>query len=66
MLTGIIITLIGCVIFFGLLLNVIYSNKSYVFEKPYCYLVLSMIGVIAIGILVFMGNFIDFLIRLIF
>lgn len=66
MLTGIIITLVGCVIFLGLLLNVIYSDKNYVFEKPYCYLVLSMIGVIAMGILVFVGNFIDFLIRLIF
>lgn len=66
MFIGLIITLVGCVIFLGLLLNVIYSNKNYVFEKPYCDLVLSAIGIVAIGILIFIGNCIDFLICLFF
>lgn len=65
MLIGLIITLVGCILFFLLLTNIIYSKKSYVYTKYYYSTVLSSIGVIAIGMIWIILGFVDFLIHLI-
>ena len=66
MLIGLIITLVGCVLFFLLLANIIYSKKSYVYTKYYYSTVLGSMGVVVIGMTWIMLSFVDFLIHLIF
>ena len=66
MLIGLITTLAGCILFFLLLANVIYSKKSYVYTKYYYSIVLGSMGVIIIGVVWIILGFVDFLIHLIF
>lgn len=65
MLIGLIITLVGCVLFFLLLANIIYSKKSYVYTKYYYSAILGSMGVVVIGMIWIMLGFVDFLIHLI-
>ena len=66
MLIGLIITLVGCILFFLLLANIIYSKKSYVYTKYYYSTILGSMGIAVIGMVWIMLSFVDFLIRLIF
>ena len=65
MLTGLIITLVGCILFFLLLANIIYSKKSYVYTKSYYSIILGSMGMVIVGMAWIMISFVDFFINLI-
>lgn len=64
MFIGLIITLVGCILFFLLLANVIYGKESYVYTKYYYYIVLVSMGIIIIGMAWIILDFMVFLIHL--